>query len=222
MAPGDAPSITLDWLLQLEQVDRDLYVAPSPTYRNRPNLVGGQVAAQCLRAAAQSVDVPHFPHSFHLCFLRPGIIGQPVVLYVDRIRDGRSFTTRNVVARQNGEAILTMSVSFHKVEEGQLDHQLDMPLLPAPDLPADETRPAIFDEGYIAMDVVPVHDERPSVDRCWMRVHDRLADEPVVHACALAYLSDSRTGHPTMNVFGAGGMDRVQMTSLDHALHFHR
>jgi acyl-CoA thioesterase-2 len=223
MAQGDpSAAISLEWLLDLEPVDRDLFVAPSPTYTHRPNLFGGQVAAQCLWAAARSVTAPHLPHSYHLYFLRPGIVGQPVVLYVDRIRDGRSFTTRNVVARQNGEAILTMSTSFHKVEEGRLDHQLEMAPLPAPEPGAEVPPPAIVDAGYVAMDVVPVAGERPGVDRSWMRIHDDLVDDPVVHACALAYLCDWRTGHAPMTVVGDDAEARIQMTSLDHAIHFHR
>jgi acyl-CoA thioesterase II len=214
--------ITLGWLLDLQQIDRDLYVAPSPSYTHRPNLFGGQVSAQCLWAAALSVDPPHLPHSFHLYFLRAGIVGQPVVLYVDRIRDGRSFTTRTVVARQNGEAILTMSASFHKIEEGELDHQLLMAGIPVPDLPRGESQPGNPDAGYAPMDVVPVVAEQPGVDRCWMRMHDQLDDDPIVHACALAYMSDTRTGHAPMTAIGEPGYGRIQMTSLDHALHFHR
>jgi acyl-CoA thioesterase-2 len=222
MADGSIPTpITFDWLLDLHQVDRDLYVAPSPSYTHRPNLFGGQVSAQCLLAAARSIDAPHLPHSFHLYFMRAGIVGAPVVLYVDRIRDGRSFTTRNVVARQDGEAILTMSASFHKGEPGELDHQLPRPDVPVPDerTPREPRNP---DAGYVPIEVVSVAMEAPGVDRCWMRLADPIGDDPVLHACALAYMSDTRTGHAPMTAVGDVGRHRIQMTSLDHALHFHR
>jgi acyl-CoA thioesterase II len=219
---GAAEQITFEELLDLHQVDRDLYVAPSPSYAHRPSLFGGQVSAQALWAASLSVDAPHLPHSFHLYFMRPGIPGRPVVVYVDRIRDGRSFTTRNVVARQDGEAILTLSASFHKVEQSRHDHQREMALLPAPDVGRDERTSGQAAAGHAAIDATVVPTDEPGIDRCWMRMHDRLDDDPVVHACALAYISDTRTGHAPLSAVGETGYERLQMTSLDHAFHFHR
>src|SRR3954471_7860464 len=105
-------------LLELERLDRDLFRGRSPTHRHNGRLFGGQVAAQALRAATLTVDSDHYPHSLHGYFLRPGLPGRRLILHVDRIRDGRSFTTRRVVAMQDGEAIFSLSASFHKVEDG--------------------------------------------------------------------------------------------------------
>src|SRR5690606_24719007 len=117
----------------------DLFRGRSPRYSKRRNLFGGQVAAQSLAAAAATAPGDHHPHSCHLYFLRPGRVGEPVVLFVDRVRDGGSFTTRNVVARQDGEAILSLSVSFHRDEPGVADLHLpiaDVPRPGDPGLPA--------------------------------------------------------------------------------------
>jgi acyl-CoA thioesterase-2 len=227
---GGQPSLT--WLLDLERLDKDLYRAPSPHYTGRRNLFGGQVAAQSLRAAAMTVESDHRPHSFHLYFMRSGVIGEPVMLYVARIRDGRSFTTRNVVAQQDGEAILTMSASFHRAEPGELDYQSAIASVSAPDgiqpgfVPGESSRPVR--SGYAPLDVIPVAGEPPdargtyrSAARYWMRCRDTLPDDPVVHACALAYMSDSQTGSAPMIASGRT-YDDFMMTSLDHALHFHR
>ena len=226
--PGDQPSLT--WLLDLERLDKDLYRAPSPRYLGRRNLFGGQVAAQALRAAAMTVEAEHSPHSFHLYFMRPGTIGEPVMLYVARIRDGRSFTTRNVVAQQDGEAILTMSASFHRAEPGDLDYQTAIAPISVPGASPDgvgaEGRPS--HAGYAPLDVIGVDgepaDERGtyrSASRFWMRSSDKLPDDPVVHACALAYMSDSQTGSAPILAAGRS-YDDIMMTSLDHALHYHR
>jgi acyl-CoA thioesterase-2 len=232
-AAGGEPSLT--WLLDLEQLDRDLYRAPSPHYTGRRNLFGGQVAAQALRAAAMTVPADRRPHSFHLYFMRPGAIGRPIVLYVARIRDGRSFTTRNVVAQQDGEAILTMSASFHRAEPGQVDYQLAIPAVEPPDRAPAAVGPGSSSgesgeerAGYARLEVITLDgepaDERGtyrSAARFWMRCCEQLSDDPVVHACALAYMSDSQTGSAPI-IASARTYDDFMMTSLDHALHFRR
>jgi acyl-CoA thioesterase-2 len=227
---GEEPSLT--WLLDLERLDKDLYRAASPHYTGRRNLFGGQVSAQALRAAAMTVESDHRPHSFHLYFMRSGVIGEPVMLYVARIRDGRSFTTRNVVAQQNGEAILTMSASFHRAEPGELDYQSAIATVSPPGAVRADVAPGAAPgrvrSGYAPLEVIPLAGEPPdgrgtyrSAARFWMRSSDRLPDDPVVHACALAYMSDSQTGSGPIVASGRS-YDDFMMTSLDHALHFHR
>ena len=105
-------------MLTLERFDRDLFRARNASYGRRPNLFGGQVAAQALVAAAATVEADRLPHSFHGYFLRPGRIDLPVILEVDRDRDGRSFSARRVVAVQDGEVIFSMAPSFHVEPEG--------------------------------------------------------------------------------------------------------
>jgi acyl-CoA thioesterase-2 len=230
--PDAGSDSSLTWLLDLEPLDRNLFRAPSPSYTGRRNLFGGQVAAQALRAAAMTVPAERRPHSFHLYFMRPGAIGMPVVLYVDRIRDGRSFTTRNVVAQQDGEAILTMSASFHRPEPGQVDYQLAIPPVGPPDEAGAVAGPGRSSgeerAGYARLEVITLVGERAgergtnrSSARFWMRCAERLSDDPVVHACALAYMSDSQTGSAPI-MASARTYDDFMMTSLDHALHFHR
>src|SRR5436309_15521028 len=107
------------WLLDLERLDRDLFRGRSPAHRHNGRLFGGRVAAHALRAATLTVDADHHPHSLHGYFLRPGKDDAPTILRVDRIRDGRSFTTRTVVALQDGEAIFSLTASFHKDEPGR-------------------------------------------------------------------------------------------------------
>jgi acyl-CoA thioesterase-2 len=224
MAADRSEEVSLTWLLDLERVDRDVFLAASPDYPGRRNLFGGQVAAQSLRAAATTVDQPHLPHSLHLYFLRPGRVGEPVVLYVDRIRDGRSFTTRTVVARQDGEAILTMSCSFHREEPDVVDYGPPMASVASPEASAGaDPFGRGRGSGYVGLDVarVPAPPEAEPPVRIWMRVAEPLPDDPVVHACAIAYLTDTETGTAPVAATRRGFGD-LMMTSLDHALHFHR
>ena len=105
-------------LLTLERVDRDLFRGRNANYGPRQTLYGGQVAAQCLLAAAATVEPDRLPHSLHGYFLRPGRSDLPVVLEVDRDRDGRSFSARHVIAVQEGEVIFSMITSFHVESDG--------------------------------------------------------------------------------------------------------
>jgi acyl-CoA thioesterase-2 len=232
-SPDGSDLVTLGWLLDLERLDRDLFRAPSPRYRRRRNLFGGQVAAQSLRAAAATVPAGHLPHSYHLYFMRPGRIAEPVLLYVSRVRDGRSFSTRNVVAQQDGEAILTMSASFHVLEAGPADYHLPAARVPGPDDPMLGATPEPITrqhEGYAPLEAR--HLPTPAADassdggvhrvRSWMRLHEALDDDPVVHACAFAYMSDTATGNAPLAASGYRDYSQLMMTSLDHALHFHR
>ena len=123
-------------LFDLNRVDRDIY---SWTGKNVGwgRVFGGQVMAQTLIAAYKTIDVEHYAHSFHSYFLRPGDMDKPIIFTVDRIRNGKSFTTRNVKALQDGEAIFSCSISFQKNEEG-LEHEFSIPDVPGPEDLKDE------------------------------------------------------------------------------------
>jgi acyl-CoA thioesterase-2 len=213
-------------LLDLEELDTDLYRARNPEQAFTPHLYGGQVAAQALRAAANTVDGDRPPHSLHCYFLRRGEADIPTIMRVERNRDGRAFSARTVVAQQHGKAIFTASASFH-VHEDSPDWdgrplaadagapgpagKLDRPQRLAASTVIFDTRgmypPGPDEQGYM----------RPS-RRFWARSPQPLPDDPVVHACGLVYLSDMSTGFSDTHIddLPPGG------PSLDHAMWFHR
>ncbi len=211
------PSLTE--LLDLELIDTDLYrgINEYPD-DGREILYGGQVAAQALMAAGLTVPAERFPHSMHGYFLRPGRRAAPVVFRVERDRDGRSFSARRVTALQSGEVIFDLTASFHVDEPGG-EYTTAMP----DDLPDPDDCVTL---GYA--DQFPNADARvipPTVTeqggrvvsgRLWIRARERLADDRLVQACALAYLSDIGTGfqRPELSWIAQGG------ASLDHALWF--
>jgi acyl-CoA thioesterase-2 len=214
-------------VLELERIDRDIFRAwnpPQPGGR-RHALFGGQVAAHALRAATMTVENEHFPHSLHGYFLRPGKDDAPTTLRVDRIRDGRSFTTRTVVALQDGEAIFSLTASFHKDEPGgQFQTSLDTEV-PTPDeLIAAGVQTHDWWGTGTPFDRVEVP-ERYNGGRprrlMWVRTRGPLPDDRALHACVLTYISD-------MGVVGAvraalGRMNERGMgASLDHSVWFHR
>jgi acyl-CoA thioesterase-2 len=214
-------------VLELERIDRDIFRAwnpPQPGGR-RHALFGGQVAAHALRAATMTVENDHFPHSLHGYFLRPGKADAPTILRVDRIRDGRSFTTRTVVALQDGEAIFSLTASFHKDEPGrQFQTSLDT-AVPTPDelLAAGVQTHDWWGTGT-PFDRVEVperyHAGRPR-RLMWVRTRGPIPDDRALHACVLTYISD-------MGVVGAvraalGRLEERGMgASLDHSVWFHR
>ena len=177
-------------------------------------------------------------HSLHAYFLRPGDPTVPILYEVDRIRDGRSFSTRRVVAIQHGRAIFNLQASFHDSETGP-DHQLPMPTgLPSPDsLPDFKTRMAPYKERmgewyerprpidlrYIDGDPF-TREGRPATDqRVWLRADGRLPDDPTLHACIVTYASDMTLLDTTVLPFGwSWDSPNLQMASLDHAMWFHR
>ncbi len=225
-------------LLDLEPIEVNLFRGISPQ-ENRQRVFGGQVAGQALVAAARTVDDPsRLVHSLHAYFLRPGDPSIPILYEVDRIRDGRSFTTRRVVAIQHGQAIFNLQASFHIAETG-FDHQLPMPAdIPMPeDLPDFKTRmaphrtklgefyerPRAIDLRYI--DAAPF--ERRGLSetrqRVWLRGDGVLPDDPTLHACIVTYASDMTLLDTTVMPHGVAWDDaHVQMASLDHAMWFHR
>jgi acyl-CoA thioesterase-2 len=215
-------------LLELEELDTDLYRARNPAVDEGMSLFGGQVAAQALLAAGLTVPAGRFPHSMHGYFLRAGQWERPIILHVDRDRDGRSYSARHVVARQNGEAIFTLSASFHLPDDPAVTTR-PMPALgntamtdgvPAPedvDAATELTllRPMIG--AFFDIRPVPHPQRRQLPSRFWARTRVALPEDPLVHVCALTYLSDFGSGFgPFMPTHFTGG------PSLDHALWFHR
>ena len=227
-------------LLDLETIERNHYRATSPN-EGWQRVYGGQVIGQALVAASRTVAAGRNAHSLHGYFLRPGEMNTPILYTVDRIRDGKSFTTRQVVAIQNGEAIFAMSISF-QIDEGGLAHQIEMPDAPDPETLEDEEtvrtrhakdRPPGQPEPYSRQrpieirPVNPVNIYKPSVEvprqMCWMRARDRLPDDPRLHQCVLAYLSDWSLLDTAMLPHAVNYFDdNLQVASLDHAMWFHR
>ena len=205
--------------LDLEQIDTDLYRGSGETWPGeRANIYGGQVAAQALLAASLTVPEGRLPHSLHGYFLRSGDPHRQVVFEVDRDRDGRSFSARRVAAKQRGEVIFEMACSFHVPEGGPEFASPARHPLPAPDgLPSSV---GVAWQGAIEVRAVPLggpeRAENP-IDCMWTRVNVPLPDDPVVHACLLAFLSDLNGG------FGYLGIPGVPVfgPSIDHAVWFH-
>jgi acyl-CoA thioesterase-2 len=224
-------------LLDLEAIEVNIFRGVSPD-EDRQRVFGGQVAGQALVAAARTVAVDSGPvHSLHAYFLRPGDPTIPILYDVDRIRDGRSFTTRRVVAIQHGKPIFNLQASFHRVEPG-LDFQLPMPDVPGPEeLPTFEerfepykeqlgdwyTRPRPIDSRNV--DWVPPAERGalPPYQRVWLRASGVLPDDPILHTCVLTYASDMTLLDTSMNPHrGTVPDDKLMMASLDHAMWFHR
>ena len=227
-------------LLDLEEIEKNHYRATSPN-EGWQRVYGGQVIGQALVAASRTVPEDRQAHSLHGYFLRPGDTTIPILYKVDRIRDGRSFTTRRVVAIQHGRPIFNMSISFQTDEEG-FSHQFDMPEAPAPETLADERQlraewavklPEEFTESFNRerpIDVRPIDpqdifhpDKRPPRQMCWMKSRDPLPDDYRLHQCVLAYLSDWSLLDTATLPHGVSFLqDNMQMASLDHAMWFHR
>jgi acyl-CoA thioesterase-2 len=224
-------------LLDLESIEVNIFRGRSPQ-ENRQRVFGGQVAGQALVAASRTVDDrDRRVHSLHAYFLRPGDPTAPILYEVDRIRDGRSFTTRRVVAVQHGQAIFNLQASFHAPEEG-LSHQIRMPDVPAADtLPDFKTRmtpykdmlgdwfdrPRPIDIRYVDGDPMSRSREPTMSQRVWLRADGRLPDDPTLHACIVTYASDMTLLDTTLLPHGLNWTDNaVQMASLDHAMWFHR
>lgn len=232
------PAETLLKILDIEPLERNLFRGHSPL-SGWKRVYGGLVIAQALRAAIHTVEGRR-PHSLHAYFLLGGDPEVPIIYDVERIRDGRSFTTRRVVAIQHGEAIFTMSASFHTEEPGH-SYAAAMPDVPKPaDLPDEaELRRLYLDrlspqrQAYWRrerpIEMRPVDHEnyfirKPSAPTCdvWFRARPQLPDDPAIHACVLAYASDSTILDTSLIPHGRSVADmEIQAASLDHALWFH-
>ncbi len=227
-------------LLDLEPIDINLFRGTQPdTVLQR--VFGGQVAAQALVAGARTVDEALVLHSLHSYFLLPGDTTVPIVYDVERIRDGRSFSTRRIVARQHGRGIYFMTASFQVPEEG-FDHQDVMPEVSSPEESvnlADMFRArtpetaeqwirewAALDLRYVGDSrpggAIPA-DERPSQSRLWMKVSGKLNDDPLLHQAAFTYASDLTLLGTTLVPHGIHvSHPEMQSASLDHTVWFHR
>jgi acyl-CoA thioesterase-2 len=231
-------------LLDLEQIEEDIFRGQSRS-AVVPRVFGGQVAAQALVAAGRTVPADRHAHSLHAYFLVAGDPGAPIVYTVDRIRDGRSFTTRRVVAVQHGQPIFHLSASFQTYEDG-LDHQAPMPSAPDPEtLPtAAELLPryagSVLSEDTVArlmeareaidlryVDAPPfafVGKPQPPRSQVWFKAGGKLADDPLLHVCLATYVSDMTLLDSVLLAHGRGGwaVGDVVGASLDHAMWFHR
>src|SRR6266487_572481 len=225
-------------LLEIEALEVNLFRGLSP-HEDRQRVFGGQVAAQALVAAGRTVGEDRPVHSLHAYFLRPGDPNIPIVYDVDRIRDGRSFTTRRVIAIQHGKAIFSLSASFQVVEPG-LEHAEPMPEVPDPEnLPTRleslgdfaeklgrvATVPRPIDIRYVTEPPWRSRDRGPRDARSqvWMRADGKLPDDELLHVCVLTYASDMTLLDSVLARHGVyWGADKVLGASLDHALWFHR
>lgn len=217
-APIERPfaiETSLTGVLDLERLDRDLFRGTHDVgARDRFSLFGGQVAAQALVAAGNTIAPDRYPHSLHGYFLRPGRPDHAVVLQVDRDRDGRSFSARHVAAIQNGEVIFSMLASFHVDETSGAFDGVPKDLAPIPDVSARWS--ALLD----IREVTPTRrsaGEPLYTDCVWIRCADPLPDDRLMQAAALTYISDLGTGFGQIRVPGLA----VGGPSIDHAVWFH-
>lgn len=207
-------------MMTLEPHGPDTFVASGPRYP-WGGLYGGQIIAQALRAASLTVDPAYRLHSLHAYFIRLGDAAEPIRLEVDRIRNGRSFLTRRVVARQSVGAILNMSSSFHVSEEGSEVQTEHMPHVPAPEKLDRNSWSPLIERCLLRDDIAPGR------VGAWMRFAEDIGDDPLLNACALAYLSDDLptdavvARHPHRSPPGIAER-RFWNASLDHAMWFHR
>jgi len=204
----------LGTLLSLERVDRDLFRARNANYGPRQTLYGGQVAAQCLLAAAATVEPGRLPHSLHGYFLRAGRLDLPIILEVDRDRDGRSFSARHVIAVQEGEVIFSMITSFHVEREGTEFDAAPRREVPPP----EEVRRFPWNTVIEVREVTPTDFLKGVFSDCvWVRSATPLGDDPLLHRAALTFVSDLGTGFGQQEraLIGRGG------PSIDHSVWFH-
>ncbi|WP_327089608.1 acyl-CoA thioesterase II [Nonomuraea sp. NBC_01738] len=230
-------------LLDLEQIELDIFRGRSPEERIQ-RVFGGQVAAQALVAAGRTVPSGRDVHSLHAYFIRPGDPSIPIVYNVERVRDGRSFTTRRVVAVQHGKAIFTMSASFHAPEPG-VEHQAAVrPVVPDPEtLPTFQDRmhelvgddpqwkdwlskPRPVDARYaspLTFEALKDPGLRSPETNVWFRCDAELPDDPLLHVVLAAYASDFTLVDTILLAHGLSwGASNIMGASLDHAMWFHR
>ncbi len=226
-------------ILNIETLEHNLFRGLSPQV-GWQRVFGGQVIGQALVAACRTVeDRP--AHSLHGYFLREGDPAVPIIYEVDRIRDGKSFSTRRVVAVQHGQAIFSMAVSFHRQEAG-LEHQLPMPEVPQPDeLPSEaELKERLMDrlppqmKAYWAherpIEIRPVDlsrylspEKRAPSQLVWIRANGTLGEDLALNQCVLAYASDFTLLDTALIAHGRFAFDpTLMLASLDHAIWFHR
>jgi acyl-CoA thioesterase II len=228
-------------ILDLEQIEEDLFRGAQPPRSTLQRVFGGQVAAQALMAASRTVGPGRHVHSLHAYFLLGGDTAIPIVYDVQRIRDGGSFSTRRVEARQHGRVIFYLTVSSH-IDEPGFEHQDPMPEVPAPEECPDlaellggiSKRAAdSWRQEWSALDVRYVGDtrpggglpvgEHPAQARLWFRTDGELPEDPVLNSCVLAYASDLTLLGSTLIPHGVIiGSPSIRAASLDHVMWFHR
>jgi acyl-CoA thioesterase-2 len=228
-------------LLDLEQIETDIFRGRSPMGERRQRVFGGQVAGQALVAAGRTAPLDRPVHSLHAYFIRPGDPSVPLVYLVERVRDGRSFTTRRVTVVQHGKTIFTLSASFQYPEPGGFEHFVPMPQVPAPEEvepPSVRLRrlfgPAAEDyarDSPIEMrHVGPLSAEverDPSLaspeNLVWLKADGELPDDPLLHVCLMTYASDMTLLDTVLLTHGVSWTDGlIAGASLDHAMWFHR
>ena len=210
-------------VLDVEAIEVDVYRGISPA-KSMPRVFGGQVVAQALRAAERTVEADHHIHSLQSYFLLGGDPDAPILYRVHRIRSGRSFTTRRVVAIQHGEAIFNMSASFQR-SEGGFDH--GTPMLSTLPHPESLPRAKWGDKLVDAREIPPA--DLPGLApgrRLWFRVEGHIGDDPGLHAAAIAYASDHGPMGAIFTAYAEVGPERQRdefmAASLDHLVWFHR
>jgi len=227
-------------LLKLEMIEENIFRGQSQDL-GFGNVFGGQVLGQALSAASQTVPIDRRAHSLHAYFLRPGDATKPIVYTVDCIRDGRSFTTRRVVAVQKGRAIFSMSASF-QIDEPGFDHQDEAPEVPGPEglereidrarrlaerIPAGIREKILCKKPIEIRHVNPVDpfnpQKMPPVKYVWFKAIDRMPDDPAAQQYMLAYASDFNLVATTLHPHGyTFWQPEMQVASLDHAMWYHR
>jgi acyl-CoA thioesterase II len=235
---GQAAVDGLVKLLDLEEIEVDIFRGVSPE-SSMQRVFGGQVAGQALVAAGRTVPEDRHVHSLHSYFIRPGDPSVPIVYEVDRVRDGRSFSTRRTIAIQHGKPIFALSASF-QLEQPGIEHEPRMPDVPDPEtLPTFEQRiahapelPNFFRSRPRPIEMRHVDDPpweqrangpRAGPHRVWMRARGTLPDDPLLHVCVLTFASDMTLLDSVLIRHGlASSLDPVNMASLDHAMWFQR
>jgi acyl-CoA thioesterase-2 len=227
-------------LLDLEQIEVNIFRGRSPAGERRQRVFGGQVAGQALVAAGRTVPADRPVHSLHAYFIRPGDPAVPLIYLVEQVRDGRSFTTRRVSVIQHGETIFTLSASFHLVEPG-VTHSDPMPEVPAPeDLPTTAERmerlfgPSVREYygdnpidirhvGPLTFEAAKDPSLRTTRSQVWLRADGELPEDPLLHVCLMTYASDMTLLDSVMLAHGLSWADgNTKGASLDHAMWFHR
>lgn len=219
-------------LLDLETIDDNLFRGgqlPSAL----PRVFGGQVAAQALVGAARTMGEGYDVHSLHSYFLQPGDTGAPIVYDVEALRDGRSFATRRVLARQHGRPIFVMTADFQRPEEG-FEHQDVAPDDVPPPEECLDPKSLASSEGFSEWDAIDMRyvgssadllaedPTRPGRQRFWLRVSGELPDDPLLHTIAFAYASDMTLMGAALAAHGQRlGSPETMIASLDHSVWFH-
>ncbi|MDA9476922.1 acyl-CoA thioesterase [Bradyrhizobium sp. CCBAU 65884] len=227
-------------ILEVDSIGGDLFRGNNPNVSNE-RVFGGQVVGQAMFAACRTVEA-RLPHSLHCYFIHTGDPQVSLIYKVERLRDGKSYSTRRVTAMQHGNPISSIMVSFHKREEGTFDHQDKMPEVPGPEhfTVKELSKKAIYPrlpeivrryyEPDRPVELRPVEIERYVGQKIeggrlhmWMKAATKLPDDPALHICALAYASDLSLLDAVMARYGRTLFDgRILSGSLDHAMWFHR